>query len=166
MTAREYNLQYLKLIWSHCWCLTKIILSLIIIQKAIWNKVLCWVIGHVWIKGGLILTAHLSKLLKHLSWNCCLLPDKVDQPHITPAYCKLVGDLHSLVKSRREVYNGETKKRNMRLVQMLPRNTMALFIIIWQEAMSNEQIEKGIKTVSHISQTCLRFSSCLSLLSD
>lgn len=64
---------------------------------------LWWLIGHVWIKGGLILTAHLSKLLKNPSWNCCLLPDNVDQPQITPACCQLVGDLQSLAESRKTV---------------------------------------------------------------
>lgn len=34
-------------IWSRCQCLTKIILSLIIIQKTVWSKVLPWLIGHV-----------------------------------------------------------------------------------------------------------------------
>ncbi len=145
MTAWEYNLQLLMLIWSCSQCITKVILSLIVIQKTVWSKVLWWLIGHVWIKGGLILTAHLSKPLKHPSWNCCLLPDNVDQSQITPVYCKLVGDLHSLAESRRKVYNGETKKRNVRVVLLFPRGAAAPFIIIWQETMSNVWRKNGVK---------------------
>lgn len=111
MTAREYNLQLLKCIWSCSLCLTKIILSLIIIQKSIWSKVSWWLIGHVWIKGNLIPTAHLSKPLKHPSWNCCRLPDNIDQSQITPAYCKLAWDLHSLAERRKEIYNWATEKK-------------------------------------------------------
>lgn len=106
--------------------------------ETIWSKELRWLIVHVWIKGGLILTAHLSKPLKQPSWNCSLLPDNVDQSQITPAECKLVGDPHSLAESRKKVYNGEAKKRNARLVRLFPRSAVAPFIIIWQEEkMSN-----------------------------
>lgn len=87
-----------------------IILSLIIIPRIIWSEVLWWLIGNVWIKGDLIRMAHLFKPLKHPSRNSCLLPNKVDQSHITPACCKLVGDLHSLTESRKKVYRDQEKK--------------------------------------------------------
>lgn len=115
VTAREYNLRLLKPIWTHCHCLPKIILSFIIIQKTLMRLILWWLIGQVLIKDGLILTAHLCKLLKPPSQNCCLLPDNVEESQITPAYCKLWEDLCSLAQSRKIVYNRETEKSNMRL---------------------------------------------------
>lgn len=75
-----------------------------IIQRIICIEVLWWLIGNAWIKGDLILMIHLFKPLKRPSRNSCLLPDNVDQSHITPAYCQLVGDPHSLTEGRRRVY--------------------------------------------------------------
>ena len=84
VTATEYNLQLLKLIRSCRLCRTKMLLCLIIIWKTTWSEVLWRLIGYVWIKGGLILTAHLFKLLKRPSWNFYLLPDNGARSQITP----------------------------------------------------------------------------------
>lgn len=94
------------------------------------------------------------------SWNCYLLPENGGQSQTAPAYCKLVKDLHSLVKA--EVggdCNGETKKRNVRLVLLFPTCAVAPFVIIWHEANDDSIDEKWNKAISQISKTCLMWSS-------
>lgn len=155
MTVREYNLQLLKCVWSCFLCLTKIILSLIIIHKSIWSKVLWWLIGHVWIKGNLIPTAHLSKPLKHPSWNCCRLPDNIDQSQITPAYCKLAWDLRSLVERRKEIYNGAAEKKEREIAAVSSKCCDSIYYYLTGD---NEQCgnEKWNESTFHRAQkTCL-----------